>query len=163
MGGSWLGFMVGFIIVHFTFQLLRSGFSKNSFVNQWLTKIRPIHSLPLPVRFVCVVLLVGVDVAIDIYSGGFNLGREFNLYLIPIFSSSLLFGAGITVWAWLFCLLAVYYLDIPPRYSFAIASVQDILHLLVFFILCGIVFVIPKLLFASAELANAKQEWSTRG
>jgi K+-sensing histidine kinase KdpD len=163
LGGSWVGFVIGIVIVHFTYRLLRGDFSKISFVKQWLAAIRLIHSWSLPVRFICVILLVGGNVAADVYFGGFNLGREFNLYLTPIFFSSLFFGGGITVWTWLFCLLAVYYFDIPPRYSFAIDSVQGILHLVVFIILCGIVFVIPKLLLASAELANAKREWSTRG
>ena len=60
--------------------------------------------------------------------------------------------------ACLCCAIAIYYLDVPPRYSFAISSIEDAAHLMVFVILDAIVFIVPKLLFAAAELSVAKKQ-----
>lgn len=157
-GGSWFGFGIGLALVHLTYKLLRGDFSTVGFIRQCMAKLRSIQSLPRPIRFALGLLLVAGDVALDIHSNGFSLGRGFNIYLVPIFFSSLLFGSEITIATWAFSLLAIFYIDVPPRYSFSVGGVKEIIDLLIFFILAGIVFVIPKLLIASAVLANEKHE-----
>jgi K+-sensing histidine kinase KdpD len=158
LGGSWIGFVAGLIIVHFTYKLLRGNFSTNRFTRACLAILRSAQNWPRPIRFACGFLLVVADVALDIHLNGFSLGRGFNIYLVPIFFSSLLFGSEVTVATWVFSLLAVFYFDIPPRYSLSIAGVKEIVDLLIFIILAGIIFVVPKLLIASATLANEKRK-----
>lgn len=155
MGGTWTAFLIGIALTDLSYRALLWDFSRYG-VLDWRSIRRQIQSLSLPVRFILALLFVGFDVWADIYTGDYELGREFNLYLIPIFFSSLLFGTRVTAATCVLCWLAVCYYDIEPRYSFAIESITDAL---IFVLLSAVVFLIPQLLIASAELTVDKRSW----
>ncbi|MCG2633020.1 DUF535 family protein [Bradyrhizobium sp. WYCCWR 13023] len=155
LGGSWLGFAIGAMLVQFTYWLLNDNISRGT-ANR-IMAIRQVRGWPTAIRALLAALIVGADIAIDVIWGGHSLGRTFNLYLLPMFLTSLFLGGRVALTVSLFCFLAVYYLDIPPRYSFALTSIESAAHLVVFIILAAIVLVVPKLLFAAAELAAAKK------
>jgi len=153
-GGSWLGFAMGLLLVQVTYWLLRGNLSV-TFASRIVT-LQNIRSWPLLVRYVLAALMIGAVVLADVYFGGFRLGRAFNLYLIPLLLTSIFLGRGVALTVWLCCMSALYYLDIPPRFSLDFQSLENVLELLVFTALSGIVFAIPKLLEVSIELSRAK-------
>lgn len=156
LGGSWLGFAIGAMLVQFTYWLLNDNLSHG--IAKRITAIRQARRWPIAIRMALAALIVGTDIAIDVMWGGHSLGRTFNLYLLPIFLTSLFLGGRVALTVALFCFVAVYYLDIPPRYSFALTSIEGAAHLVVFVILAAIVLAVPKLLFGAAELAAAKKQ-----
>jgi K+-sensing histidine kinase KdpD len=95
--------------------------------------------------------------ALDYYASGFNrLGREFNIFLVPIFLSSLLFGLPLGILTWLLSFVTAYYCLIPPKYSFGIYSPKDLANLIGYFYLGLITLAIPVLIRASSA-ADAKR------
>jgi hypothetical protein len=75
-----------------------------------------------------------------IYSGSneIPLYTTFGLFLLPIILTVLLFGISFAYLTPIFSSVALWYLVIPPRNSFAIESAQDFLHLYIFVALAGI-------------------------
>lgn len=154
-GGSWLGFAIGLFLVQLTYWLFRGNLSA-SFARHMIA-LRRIRAWPLPVRQMLAICLIGAAVATDVYLGGFRLGRAFNVYLLPLFVTSAFLGRGVALTVWLGCLSALYYLDLPPRFSFELEALENVAELLVFTVLCGIVYAVPKLLEASVELSLVNQ------
>ena len=154
-GGFWSSFLIGLLVVQLTYWLLKINLSHR--LAHGIVAARQTRRWPFAIRLFCATLIIGADFAADLYFGGYTLGRSFNLYLLPIFLTSLCLGGRLALVASLLCATAVDYLAIPPRFSFAISSIEDALHLLVFLILAVIVVAIPKVLLASADLAAAKK------
>ena len=154
-GGSWTAFVVGLCLVQLTYWLLRGNLSAGFATH--IVALRRIRSWPLPVRQLLAIAMIGATVMIDVYQGGFRLGRAFNVYLIPLFMTSIFLGRGVAFTVWLCCLGAIYYLDIPPRFTLQLESFENVLELLVFAVLSGIVYTVPKMLESSIELSLAKQ------
>jgi uncharacterized protein VirK/YbjX len=154
-GGSWSGFAIGLCFVQLTYWLFRGNLSP-SFARH-MVALRRVRDWPLPVRQMLAACLIGTAVAIDVYLGGFRLGRAFNVYLLPLFVTSVFLGRGVALTVWLGCLSALYYLDLPPRFSFELEAIENLAELLVFTVLAGIVYAVPKLLETSIDLSLANQ------
>ncbi len=75
------------------------------------------HAWPLWLRLGCGVLFVLAG-SLLASSTRLPVGSEFNLYLVPIFLSSLLFGLPVAVATWLLSFAVAYYYLIPPAIQF---------------------------------------------
>jgi K+-sensing histidine kinase KdpD len=158
LGGSWIAVLLGVLIVITSSWILPSDLPQNQAGNKVLVIFSAIRTLPWLTRFACGVLLVIGIAELDRHVDGFNLGRRFNVYLIPIFLSSLLLGPSVTFVLGIMCLLAVDYLVIPPFDSFAIDTMRDFVHLVIFSILVTTVFMIPQLLYRSSVLDQERRD-----
>lgn len=119
---------------------------------------RSIQWLPRLVGLVCAIVLVAGIALLDFKWGGLGIPSSFYVYLIPVFLSSFLFGKRAAVAAWLVSFLMVAYLVIPPRFSFAIATMPDFMRLLVFAVAAGIVLAVPLAQRSNSNLAEDSGE-----
>lgn len=92
-----------------------------------------------PFRLLSAAVLVAMVAAVDALSTALDVPLAFYFYVIPIFLSSLLFGCKAGAVAALLSLASVTYFVIPPRNSFAIETLPDVAHLLLFAIVALIV------------------------
>lgn len=156
LGGSWVAFALGIMVVGAASLLLPTDKPQDSYRIIALTWLRTIRSWRWPYRVACSVVLAGCVTAVDAHVGGANLGRGFNVSLIPVFFSSLFFGASVTFVTSVLVLLAVDYFVIPPQNSFAIVSFQDAADLLIFVILTWVVSMAPQMLYKSSILDEGR-------
>jgi uncharacterized protein VirK/YbjX len=142
-GGSWIALALGLLLIQLTYWFLRGSLSYRGI--RCIVTLERAKYWPLLARFFIGACFIAVVILIDIYSGGFSVGRAFLVYLIPIFAASLVLGKDIAVVAWLCCAIAFYYFDIPPRLTFEFESVDDLNQILIFAVLGGLALVTPKL------------------
>jgi uncharacterized protein VirK/YbjX len=159
-GGSWAGFALGLLMLQAVYWLL--GAIHSNRVTRRIDALLSVAGWPFVVRLVLGVCLSLAVIWIDVYSGGFAVGRAFNVYLVPVLLTSVLLGRGVAVTVFVISLLALYYLDIPPRFSFEFQSAENVVQIVVFALLAALIFVVPKLLLASIELRKARQATSTK-
>jgi hypothetical protein len=146
-GGRW-AILVAISLVAATNFILPVAPPEDNLRNGILTALHMIRCRPWRTRLACAILMVVGVSALDYYVGGSILGREFNLYLIPIFLTSLLFGFPLAILTWLFSFLTVCYLAILSRISFF--SLEDFADLVGFFYLGLIALAIPVLIRSSS-------------
>lgn len=150
LGGAWWTILAAIALVAATSFILPVKRPKNRIRNGILETLHTIRYSSWWTRLACATLMVVGVSALGHYVGGFRLGREFNIYLIPIFLTSFMFGFPLAILIWLFSFVAVYYYVIPPDDSFALNSVKDFADLIGFFYLGLITLAIPVLIRASA-------------
>jgi K+-sensing histidine kinase KdpD len=125
----------------------------DNFRKKTLVTLRAIRQSSWWVRFAVMALMtIGVSV-FDSYLD-LKLGRHFNMFLIPIFLVSLLFGLPLAILSWLLSVLAVYYCVIPPKNSFELGSLKDFADLFGFFYLGLVTLAIPTLIRSSSVEAD---------
>lgn len=155
MGGTWYGFAIGLAFVHATYWLLKGNLPRHA--SKPIASVARLRQSPMIVRVSLAMLFLSIAVALDLQlDAGRDLGRVFKLYFIPIFLSSLCLGARVTLIAFAGCLMALNFLHLPPRYSFAVSTWGEIIDLLVFTTMSAFVFLVPRLLLVSIELARIK-------
>jgi hypothetical protein len=150
LGGSWWAAGIALVLVTaacWAFPIERPG---GSFRIGVLRLLRAIRRWSVGSRIAWVVFGIAAVSARDFYVGGLELGKGYNLYLLVIFLSSLLFGLPLAVLTWLLSFLAAYYCLLPPRYSFDISTLKDFADLMGYFYLGLLVIAVPVLIRASS-------------
>ncbi|MBR0995468.1 DUF535 family protein [Bradyrhizobium japonicum] len=156
MGGTWIGFAAGLAFVHASYWILKGNIPKRA--GERIELLAQLRRSSLAVRAGLAMTLLALGVVVDIQLDADRaLGRIFKIYLIIVFISSLCLGTRVTLIVGAVCLMALNYLHLPPRYSFAISSWQEILDLLTFGAMATVVLVIPRLLLASIKLSAFKR------
>lgn len=150
LGGSWWKVPAAILLVATLSFVLPASVPKDRFRRGISAALDRILFWPWWVRFVCAILMVAGVVAFDYLAGELPLGRAFNLYLLPIFCCSMLFGFPLAILIWLLSIIVVYFFVIPPEYSFELGSLKDFSDLMAFFYLGLITLAIPVLIRASA-------------
>lgn len=158
LGGSWISFALGVLIVGTTGLLLPTDKPHHSHLKIGLRFLREIRAWAWPYRLACCVVLVGSVAMIDAYVAGANLGRQFNVNLIPVFLSSLFLGPSVTFVTYVLIALVVDYFVIFPRGSFEIGTVRDAGYLLMFIVLAWLVIMTPQMLYKASILNKARSK-----
>src|SRR6266436_5958601 len=122
---------------------------QNEFRKKILAALRLVRFSSVWMRLGCAVFLILIVSVLDYYVR-FELGREFNIFLLPIFLVSLLFGLPLAILTWLLSFIVVYFSVIPPRYSFEISELKEFAELFGFFYLGLMTLTVPVLIRASA-------------
>ncbi len=124
---------------------------QNEFRKKILAALRLVRFSSVWMRLGCAVFLILIVSVLDYYVR-FELGREFNIFLLPIFLVSLLFGLPLAILTWLLSFIVVYFSVIPPRYSFEISELKEFAELFGFFYLGLMTLTVPVLIRASAAV-----------
>ena len=157
LGGTWLGLLAGVGRVAVASLLLPTSIPKDDALGRLSIAIYNSLYWPVWARLGCVSLAVAGIATLDFSFDGLALGREFNLFLIPVFLSSLLFGMPLAIVTWLLSFITAYFCLIPPRYSFELGSPKDFTELVGYFYLGLITLAIPVLIRASSGAAQYKR------
>ncbi|WP_027516198.1 DUF535 family protein [Bradyrhizobium sp. WSM1417] len=156
MGGTWIGFAVGLAFVHATYWMLKGNIPERA--GERIRTLARLRRSPIAVRAGVAIAILALGLAVDVQLDADRaLGRIFKLYFILVFVSSLCLGTRVTLVVGAVCLVALNFLHLPPRYSFAISNWQEALDLLTFGAMAALVLVIPRLLLASIELGALKR------
>jgi len=150
LGGTWWAIPATAILLLVASFIFPARPPKDRLRKKILVMLHAARDSSFRIRFACTVLMVVGVSALDHYLVGIDIGREFNLYLIPIFVASQLFGLPLAILTWLLSLLAVYYCVIPPRYSLEIGSVKDLETLIEFFYLGLLALAVGMLMVATS-------------
>ena len=156
LGGSWRGFLVAILLVAVSCFILPANDPIDSARRGISVGIYRVKSWPGWVRICCAMIMVAGIAVLDFMAHGLELGREFNLFLLPIFLSSLLFGLPVAILTWFISFLTTYFCLIPPKYSFEISSLKDFAGLLGYVYLGLATLAIPALIRASSSAAQHK-------
>jgi K+-sensing histidine kinase KdpD len=124
---------------------------EDEFRKKILATLRFVRFSSVWMRLGCAIFLILIVSVLDYY-GRFELGREFNIFLLPIFLASLLFGLPLAILTWLLSFIVVYFIVIPPRYSFEISELKEFAELVGFFYLGLMILTVPVLIRASAAV-----------
>ena len=129
MAGAWWAILAAGAPVVAACFLFPATAPKDDFRKNALMALDAIRSSPVGLRVAFVIILILACSVLDFY-GRFELGRQFNIFLIPIFLASLLFGLPLAILTWLLAFLAVYFCVIPPKYSLVIAQPKEFAELI---------------------------------
>jgi K+-sensing histidine kinase KdpD len=151
LGGAWWPVLAAAMLVVVTCFVLPAREPDDGFRNGVLAMLRSIRWSPFWIRLCSAVLMVLAVSVLD-YLGGFTLGREFNIFLVPIYLAALLLGLPVGLLTWLISLVTVEYCALPPRYSFAIVSLKDFAELITFFYLGLMTIACAHLIRASSTI-----------
>jgi K+-sensing histidine kinase KdpD len=154
IGGSWRGLLINGLAICVVTFLLPARRPQNLLRLKILAAFRAAHRTARPVKIICFVSTAGVVVALQYLAGGFPAGRGFNLFLVPIFVSSLLFGLRTALAAWPFAVLLAYYCIVPPYFSFRLEDPLHFADLIIFSYECLMAAVIAVIFYESSVLAN---------
>jgi K+-sensing histidine kinase KdpD len=124
---------------------------QDEFRKKILAALRIVRFSCVWMRLGCAIFLILIVSVLDYYVR-FELGREFNIFLLPIFLVSLLFGLPLAILTWLLSFIVVYFNVIPPRYSFEITELKEFAELFGFFYLGLMTLTVPVLIRASAAV-----------
>lgn len=149
LGGRWLSILIGLGVVAATCLILPARLPSDRVRLTIMRILQVAHAWPLWLRLGCGVLFVLAG-SLLASSTRLPVGSEFNLYLVPIFLSSLLFGLPVAVATWLLSFAVAYYYLIPPQYSFQILSLKDFALTIGYFYLGLLALAIPALVRASS-------------
>ena len=149
LGGRWLRILIGLGVVASTCLILPARLPSDRIRLTIMRILRAAYAWPLWLRLGCGVLLI-LAVSVLTNSTRLPVGSEFNLYLVPIFLSSLLFGLPVAVATWLLSFSVAYYYLIPPKYSFEVLSLKDFALTIGYFYLGLLALAIPALVRASS-------------
>ncbi|OKO75147.1 DUF535 family protein [Bradyrhizobium sp. AS23.2] len=156
IGGTWIGFAIGLAFVHGTYWILKGNIPERA--GERIRALTRLRQSSMVVRVMLAIAILAIGVAVDLQLDQDRaLGRIFKLYFILVFVSSLCLGTRVTLVVCAACLVALNFLHLPPRYSFAISSWQEALDMLVFGAMAAVVVVIPRLLLVSVELAALRR------
>jgi K+-sensing histidine kinase KdpD len=149
-GGTWQAVLVVGVIVCLLIVLLPANAPRNPLHRLALKTLLALRSLPQRAQFAAAISFVGTNIVFSYYEPTFSLGRNFNLFLLPILFASLFFGPRIGAVALLASILAAFYCVIPPQFSFVLNSRRDFAYVIVFAYLGAIAWAIPVLIFESS-------------
>src|SRR5262249_34787344 len=154
-GGTWQAVGVAGVFVYLLIALLPDKAPLNPLQRMTVKTFRALRSLPQLARFAAAIFFVGAIVIFSYSEPTFNLGRNFNLFLLPILFASLFFGSRIGALALIASILTAFYCVIPPQFSFVLNSRRDFAYVIVFAYLGAIAWAIPILIFESSVAAGA--------
>jgi hypothetical protein len=155
LGGSWWAFPIAFAIVFAGAIALPSRFPKSGWRRELLLALCRARTWPWRMQIVAAVFVLAGTVALDYYWSGASLGRSFNLFLMPIIVSGLLFGLTISLAVWLVSIPIVLFCVIPPEYSLNISDLKDVAILCVYSYQGLFALVVPVGLWGSCEISPA--------
>lgn len=150
-GGTLVGFTIGMAIVHLTYWFLKGNIPEQA--ARRISTVRRIRESPIVVRAGSAAFLFAATIALDfLLSSDVPLGRVFKLYFLSVFFSSLCFGTRVTAATAGAFVFALNFLHLPPLYTLAVSNWHEVLNMLVFVAMAGVVFIVPRLLLVSIEL-----------
>jgi hypothetical protein len=152
-GGSWGVMLIAGGLAAGVSALLPTRAPVNALQGTALKALLALRSLPRLLQSGLVILFVLSIVVLTYSNPIFTLGRCFNLFLVPVLLTSLLFGPRIGAFALLLSIVGALFSAIPPRDSFALNSLTDFSYLIVFAYLGAIVWAMPLLIFESSVAA----------
>jgi K+-sensing histidine kinase KdpD len=132
LGGTWMAVGTASLITCAAFVVLPTSKQAQSERLKLATRIERLYSLPTWLQMAIALGLFAVIELIDHQIGGLRLGSAFNFYLAAIFVHCLCFGFRSFLLVWSLATVIVYFVQIPPEYSFKIESLNAFLYIMLF-------------------------------
>jgi len=150
LGGSWASVGVAAVLFGLMCFLSPSSMPRRLFHSLIAEKFSSVRRTSLPIQWTAGAASILLVAVLEPHVGPYGLGRQYNLYLLPICIAAFLFDFRIAVLVWFASVLTCYYCAIPPRYSFGLASMKELAEVLGFFYLGLAILTVPIMIRASA-------------
>jgi K+-sensing histidine kinase KdpD len=156
LGGTWWSLLVALIMIGIVSFVYPIDPPRDRIRRLALARLNRIREWSFFGRLTWALLGVGAATVLAAHVSDPQIGKEFDIFLIPMFLVSFLFGLQISIVTWVVSAFAFYYFVIPPKDSFWIYSLSDFANLLGYFYLGLVTLAIPELLrvFSFASRAD---------
>ena len=129
IGGTWLALPVCAVLGGAIGKVIPVEYPNGPVGNALYRALRTGRSLNHGTKLLLAVLLVGLVSALDASLRVLTIPATFYLFVVPSLVSAALFGVRVGLATVVLTLLSVTYFAIPPKYSFAVGTIWDLVCL----------------------------------